>query len=351
MNTRLLPTKLLVSLALLFLSACSAPALSSGSLPANYQAGQGGVRLALVSIPPDATPTATPFQPLQPTVAYEPTRMVTSTPVATPTDAPIEYIGSYYQRPRDQVNILLLGSDQRIGDPSFRTDTIVLVTLNPSLGTASLTSFPRDLYIPIPGWINNRINTVFNLGGFQLLQQTFAYNFGVTPDHYVMVNFSAFTRTIDSLDGIDVNVAQQLTDHRDQKGKYTVKPGVNHMDGETALWYVRSRYTTSDFDRTRRQQEVVQALFDRLMSLEAVKRAPEIYDIYNDTVQTSLGLEDVTPLLPVAVRLASDSERVQNYYIGPQHVSRYIVPTSGADVLLPNQYAVLDLIYQAAGYP
>ncbi|MFN2197399.1 MAG: LCP family protein [Anaerolineales bacterium] len=351
-----------LGLLMLLAVACGIPVMQASPLASDYQASRGGLQVRLMAIPPDATPTATPFQPLAPTPFFEPTRFPTQTAVPTATPKPevaaeenldtkeIEYIGSYYRRPSDQINILLLGSDQRFGDPSFRTDTIVLATLNPSYGTVSLTSFPRDLYITIPGWTTNRINTVFNLGGFQLMQATFEYNFGIRPDHYVMVNFDAFTRTIDSLGGIKVQVAEQLTDHRDQKGRYTVKSGANRMDGETALWYVRSRYTTSDFDRTRRQQEVIKGLFDQLISLDAIKRVPELYDIYKDTVLTDLRPKDLKPLLPLATKIGQ-SKNIQNFYIGPQQVSRYIVPTSGADVLLPNQYAVMDVIYQAAGMP
>lgn len=338
------------------LSACSSLALSAGPSTVVDVQIDSNPQIEIISIPFNATPTATPFRPLQPTAVYEPTRKPTVTPLPSPTPKPTEgpqepvFIGGYYQRPKDQINILLLGSDQRVGDPSFRTDTIILATINPGLQTVSLTSFPRDLYIPIPGWTNNRINTVFNLGGFQLMQQTFAYNFGIKPDHYIMVNFSAFTRIIDSLEGVEVNVAQKLTDHRDQKGRFTVKSGINLMDGETALWYVRSRYTSSDFDRTRRQQEVIRALFDRLISLDTVTKIPEMYDIYQDTVMTDLRLKDITPLLPLGLKIR-DTDRIQNYYIGQGQVFRYIVPMSGADVLLPNQYAVMDVIYQAAGIP
>ncbi len=331
--------------------ACSLPAAVSGSLSADAQAGGPRLQTRLVYAGVDATPTATPFQPLQPTAAYEPTRIPTATPEPPVIEPPVDFQpGAYYQRPDDQVNILLLGSDQRIGDPSFRTDSIVLATLNPSMGTVSLTSFPRDLYLYIPGWTTTRINTVFNLGGFQLLQQTFQYNFGIRPDHYVMVNFSAFTRTIDELGGIDVTVAVEFKDHRDQMGKFIVEPGVNTMDGETALWYVRSRYTTSDFDRGRRQQEVLKALFNQIMSLDAVKRAPELYEIYQDSVFTDLTLKDITPLLPMALRVYS-GESIYNFYIGPAQTARYIVPGSGADVLLPIQYSVMDVIFQAAGVP
>jgi LCP family protein required for cell wall assembly len=344
---------LLASFAWLILAGCELQSLIASPLPQAGLGGVGEVRAFLVTVPPNATATATPFLPVQSTPIVAPTRQPTlqaSAQIPTPTATELPLQGNYYRRPADQVNILLLGSDQRPGDPSFRTDTIILLTLNPGLGTATMTSFPRDLYLPIPGYTSNRINTVFGLGRFSLLQQTFEYNFGLRPDYYVMINLNGFTRTIDSLGGIDVEVGQTLTDHRDKIGRYTVQAGTVHMDGETALWYVRSRYTSSDFDRTRRQQEVVEAIFNRLMSLDAVRRAPELFSIYRDNVETNLSLDDLTPLLPLALKVHS-TEQIQRFFIGTQHVSRYFVPTTGADVLLPIQSLVMDVIYQAAGVP
>jgi anionic cell wall polymer biosynthesis LytR-Cps2A-Psr (LCP) family protein len=119
------------------------------------------------------------------------------------------------------------------------------------------------------------------------------------------------------------------------------------MDGDTALWYVRSRYTTSDFDRTRRQQEVIRALFLRLLSLNAIERAPELYNIYRQNVTTDLSLGDITPLLPLAVHLKNLSN-IHQYYIGPAEVTPWTTP-AGAQVLLPRTYAILALLQKALG--
>jgi anionic cell wall polymer biosynthesis LytR-Cps2A-Psr (LCP) family protein len=152
-------------------------------------------------------------------------------------------------------------------------------------------------------------------------------------------------QTIDSLGGIDVYAAQTLTDHRDGHGYYTISPGVNHMDGETALWYARARYTTSDFDRGRRQQEVIMALFKRLLSLNAIEKAPELYDIYAQNVTTDLSFHEIAPLLPLAAQL-SDTSRIQQYYIGPAQVTSWTTP-GGAQVLLPNTSAINAVLWQA----
>ena len=138
----------------------------------------------------------------------------------------------------------------------------MLLSLYPDSNTASIISFPRDLYVFIPGVGNQRINVAQPYGGFELTNATLQENFGVSADHYIMTNFSGFKSIIDSLGGINVEVGNYLSDQcslsqADSAGYCTVYPGINFMNGETALWYVRSRYSTSDLDRTRRAQEVI----------------------------------------------------------------------------------------------
>jgi polyisoprenyl-teichoic acid--peptidoglycan teichoic acid transferase len=327
-------------------------------------------RAPLVSAAPDASPTATPFQPLDPTPTVFPTQWPTGepspTPVPpTPTPPPPawgEYPGPSespsiaipppapkFPKPDGQVNILLFGSDQRLGTSGFRTDTIILVTLNPAQGTASLTSFPRDLFVYIPGWTMQRVNTAHPRGGFNTTALTFEYNFGVRPDYYILVNFWSFVQIIDSLGGIDVQVGSRLSDHRHGYGEYSVGPGPVNMDGETALWYVRSRYTSSDFERTRRQQEVIKAIFLRLLSLNAVGRASDLYSAYQQNVITNMSFTDIAPLLPLAVKL-SDTSRLSHYYISRREVTGWRTP-QGAAVLLPNRDTVLEVMRQALSVP
>ncbi len=312
---------------------------------------QGNTSSPLVNVPGDATPTPTPFQPLPPTPTYLPEVELRSISARSTRKADSENPWDQSPVPTlasgERLNLLLLGSDQRPYEGGFRTDTIILVSLDPTNGTASLVSFPRDLYVQIPGWTQQRINTAMGYGGFPLLAATLEFNFGVRPEHYVMVNFWAFKQTIDSLGGIDVYASQSLTDHRDGHGYYTISPGLNHMDGETALWYARSRYSTSDFDRGRRQQEVVLALFKRLLSLNAIEKAPELYDIYVQNVTTDLSFQDIAPLLPLAAQL-SDASRIQQYFIGPAQVTPWTTP-GGAQVLLPNTNAIYAVLWQALG--
>jgi LCP family protein required for cell wall assembly len=349
--------------------ACNVP----GVFPAvETQAPVDGRGLLLVA-PPGSTPTATPFQPLAPTPTYLPTNFPTAIPTERPTPEPAQVASAESRtwadypgptvwpdievpsptgilaHPEGQVNIMLLGSDQRPNDGGFRTDTIILLTLNPAEGTAHLTSFPRDLYVYIPGWTVQRINTAFAHGGFETLALTMEYNFGVHPDHYVLINLWSFMDVIDSLGGIDVEVGRTLCDHRDDHGTYCVEQGVEHMDGETALWYVRSRYSTSDFDRGRRQQEVILAAFDKVISLDGLRQAPELYDIYVDNVSTDMQFDDLAEYLPLAADLAR-TQNIERFYIGPQQVVNWI-NYSGAMVLLPIRSAVLDVMRQALNTP
>ena len=94
-----------------------------------------------------------------------------------------------------------------------KDDTILLVTINPADNSINITSFPRDLYVNIPGGKTNRINTAFGRGGFETLASTFEYNLGVRPDYYALINFWSFTNLIDNLGGIDVNASQPLSEH------------------------------------------------------------------------------------------------------------------------------------------
>jgi len=122
------------------------------------------------------------------------------------------------------------------------------------------------------------------------------------------------------------------------------------MDGKTVLWYVRSRHTTSDFDRMRRTQEVMKALFSRLFQPDSLRKIPEFYNLFKQDVETNLTLEDALPYIPVAIHL-QDSNNIRRYVIGPGQVWDYIVPESGAWVLWPNLPAVNEIVNQAVYGP
>ncbi|MCB9135014.1 MAG: LCP family protein [Anaerolineales bacterium] len=250
---------------------------------------------------------------------------------------PLPPLAASFPFPSDTVNILLLGSDERGPFSGIRTDTILLVSFQPKQGKISMLSFPRDLYVYIPGWTVRRINEAYQRGGFDLLADTFDYNFGIRPTYFVLVNFEAFQQAVDNLGGIDVQVGKAL-----REGDYSVKPGAVHMDGEMALWYVRSRYTTSDFERMTRQQEVMVALFHRLISMNALKQVPQLYAVYDQSITTNIPLRDVLSWINAAGRIVEDPANLQSQTLNRNYVTPFKTP-GGAQVLLPEREAIFKL--------
>lgn len=348
-------TKKLAYLTLILIlvsAACNAP--FAADPPGDPTLTPEAVSALIVSADPNSTATATPFQPIGPTLTPTITLTPTPTPTATPTETPVPTASPTFNIPEESlhgiVNILLLGSDSRPNEGGFRTDVIMFISIDKSKEQISVISFPRDLYVTIPGWTTQRINTAFAHGGFSLMAETFQYNFGVRPQYYILTNFQGFKGIIDSLGGINVNVSAPLSDacdlHQAVKGRCTINPGVVTMDGDTALWYVRSRHSTSDFDRMRRAQEVIYGLFNRFMHIDAVRHLPEFYEAYKNSVQTNMSVMDLLPILPTASKVASDPSRVHRYTVTPAMVSDYIAP-GGAMVLLPNLYAINAMINEA----
>lgn len=288
--------------------------------------------------------TPTPFQPNSyANILEDGTIEMLPQPIHTPTPVPTFPAADM---PTNQFNILLLGVDD-FGENNFRTDVIMLLSINPAHKSASLISFPRDLYVTIPGYYSNRINTAWTFGGWPLLQDTFEVNFGIRPERYMMVNFNGFVDVIESLGGIDVEVTAELQDNCfiSPTGWCTISPGMMHMDGQTALWYSRSRLTTSDFDRNRRAQEVVKAGFKKAMNLNMIFKAPEFYRFYRDYVDTNVQLAEIVPLLPMASTLAK-TDNINHYAVTTDMVTNFIT-AEGAMVLWPNFDAIRGMLAEA----
>jgi polyisoprenyl-teichoic acid--peptidoglycan teichoic acid transferase len=263
---------------------------------------------------------------------------------------PAVVVPSPEAKPGKKTSLVLLGSDQRPDDGSFRTDVILYITIDPNQQEVSVISFPRDLWVNAPDFYEMKINTVHQLNGFETTAAMFEENFGIHPDYYILTNFDNFQAIINSLDGVDVEVGQDLTDDCDLPqavdGDCTVTPGTVHMDGATALWYVRSRKTTSDYDRMRRMQEVLYGVFNRMMSINAITRIPELYETYSSSVETNMGLQDILPLVPVAVQIFSDTSKIQRYAINEETAT----PSwswDGQWILLPDPAAIENLIQEA----
>jgi LCP family protein required for cell wall assembly len=249
----------------------------------------------------------------------------------------------------DTVNVILLGTDHRSDTGSYRTDTIIIASLNPSKGTGTLLSIPRDLYVYIPGWRIQRINTAEPHGKFEMISDTILYNFGIPLHHWVKVKFWGLTDAIDLLGGIDVLSTGYLNDECGGVN-YDYDPGNTYaMDGFTALCYVRMRKRSSDFDRLRRSQEVVSAMFSKVISLDGLDKVPEFFTLFNDTFETDMAIEDLLPLIPLAASLALNPDDVSLYRIEQNMTDAFRVPITGAAVLLPKRDLIDAMLQEAFG--
>jgi LCP family protein required for cell wall assembly len=254
-------------------------------------------------------------------------------------------------RDSGRINLLLLGVDRRSGtDWTYRTDTILIASLVPAARDAGLLSIPRDLQVPIPGNGEDRINTAnvwgylndYPGGGPALLKATIEANFSIPIDGYLMIDFGTFARIVDVLGGIDVDVPKTLHDthYPDPRpgDPYAYKtihfdPGLQHMDGERALEYARSRMSTTDFDRARRQQLILLAIRRRALRLGAVSRWPALAAAVLDGAQTDLDASELLALALLAARI--DSANLKQAVLEPPLVSGY-QRADGAAVQLPN---------------
>jgi len=227
-----------------------------------------------------------------------------------------------------RINILLIGLDQRweVAHRAFRTDTMMIASLHSETGEAMLFSIPRDLYVEVPGHGRQRINIAHVLGETQdypgggpaLLMDTIQQDFGIPLHGYVMINFQGFREVVDLLGGVDIYVDKEVWDNSypdDRGGEITVHipAGQQHMDSETLLIYCRSRHGSDDFDRMARQQKALVALAKKALSLQMLRRLPELLQAMSDTFDTDLSMTTIVRLAEMASQV--DPENMQSVVI------------------------------------
>ena len=162
------------------------------------------------------------------------------------------------------VNILLVGQDRREGQGRQRSDSMILVTFNKSTNRITLTSFMRDQYVQIPGYKNNKLNAAYEIGGMKLLTKTMKANFGVVVDGIVEVDFSGFTKVVDLVGGVNIELTEKEAEYLNASvgGHWSLVAGQQLLNGEQALAYSRIRSIDTDYRRAERQRNVVTAIIN-----------------------------------------------------------------------------------------
>ncbi len=193
-------------------------------------------------------------------------------------------------------NIVVLGVDERSDDVG-RSDTLFVVMFDSNTKSASLLSVPRDTRVRIAGHGWDKINHAYAYGGRELTQKTTEELLGIKINNYVMVDFKGFTGLVDAIGGIDIDVEKDMYYHDDWDG-FTIdlKKGRQHLDGRTAIQYVRYRDEEGDIGRIRRQQHFMMAVYDKIASADMLLHIPGLAKQLTSMVKTDLPLGDMMDL-------------------------------------------------------
>ena len=203
----------------------------------------------LETIEPDSTETLPHISDL--TFPTEPEETEPEAPPVT------EVGGDHY------INILLIGQDRRPGEGRQRSDSMILVTVNKSKKTITLTSFMRDQYVQIPGYMPHKLNHTYQYGGMKLLNETLRLNFGVRVDGNVEVDLNGFTKVINLLGGVEINMTEKEAEYIGACFHKEMKAGVNLLNGDEAMLYSQLREIDTDYRRAERQRKVLMAIINK----------------------------------------------------------------------------------------
>ena len=275
---------------------------------------------------------------------------------ATPTPTPMPILAPL---PPGVINIILLGTDRRPPDEGWRTDVMILVSIDPQRKIASMVSIPRDLYVAIPGYGKTRLNLADDLGleqrypggGPALLRATLEDNLGISFDHYIRIDFEGFIQMVDALGGIDVDVrcpTELWVPKMKFPGEYqllrTIPAGMQHMDGDLALIFCRARAHTPVFDRDRRQREVLLAIRNRVLELGITGLLPRLFELLEamqHNVQTDLDAAEILALAQLLPQIPAQNvnQRIIDRTLAPPWTS-----PQGAWVLLPDRLHIKEFM-------
>ena len=311
------------------------------------------------STAPPAPPTTAPTSRPAPTpagaplVARPPTAMPTLVPEPTPTPAPTEPPVTGPLLPQRRFTILLLGSDNDLKFPAdaVLTQSMILVGIDPHTRSVSMLSIPRDFWVAIPGYGNEKIDVAYELGGINLARSTVEKQFGVGVDYYAWVGLNGLVDVIDQLGGVDVTVLHPVLDDTypdDLDGtdpyrfhRLYLPAGPQHLDGTTALEYVRSRHgdLQSDFGRSARQQQVLLAIRRMADDPGFVAHVPRLATSLQDSVRTDLSMAAIAQLALLA-RDMPDTAIQRQVLSAPRFAELGWSPNHTEQVVYPNWSAI-----------
>lgn len=230
------------------------------------------------------------------------------------------------------INIILIGKDKS-SEEGTRSDSIIIATIKKKDKTLKLTSLMRDLYVPIPDQMDNRINAAYSLGGMELLSRTIEENFAIEIEGCIEVDFSGFINSIDTIGGVDIELNKDEAYYLSNISGLSFTEGINNLSGKTALAYSRIRYIgNADYERTERQRNVLVAVFNKLK---------------DSGLKTLLGLvDDVLPFITTNFTPSQIFTIVTNVILSDiSNIESYRIPVDGEfietnirdmDVLLPD---------------
>jgi LCP family protein required for cell wall assembly len=264
----------------------------------------------------------------------------------------------------DDVEIFLLAGfgDSNLATPSL-TDMLMLLAVNRSAGSASLLHIPRDLWVNIPGFGMHKINQAYYFGethdveggGLETLRQTLIYNFGIDYDHYAFLDFTGFLSLIDRVGGIRIAVDCTIQDWKlternadkqnpDNYEMFTLPVGVYTLDADTALWYIRSRVTSSDLDRGRRAQDVLRAVLRQMVAGGILDDLPALWDAVTRYSVMDITLADALGYVPFALSFDPDTVEEYRFRMGT-HIKNALGPAPDYQAILaPDLDAVTTLV-------
>lgn len=252
----------------------------------------------------------------------------------------------------DMINIMLIGQDRRPGEERARSDSMILVTINQEKNTIQLTSFMRDLYVQIPGYMDNRLNAAYRYGGTDLMNDTFKVNFGLEIDGDVMVDFDEFTEIIEILGGVTLKISGAEAKYMNNASDNHFKEGTNYFNAEDALTFTRMRYAAGgDYGRTDRQRRVIMAIAESFRDADLVT----IFNVIDQVlphIVTNLTDAQIIEYATKGLTILGNGGSMETLRI-PQDDAHYNANIRGMAVLVPNLEAcredLREFIYDNEG--